>query len=242
MRLVLCVVSALFLRQASALTACAYRCDPDWAGLDTGACYDGDCPSPDSEDVGNVLCWGLPYQPGPGDILQHDEVPFETEDACNSYLNSWKSGGQRGNATGNLSASGSDKTPYPSRGQVWSTTMGILKECIGVVECKDLVKGMTGKEVQDCLTKCAFEYTEDKLEEWACDYASTQFTGGLADWFCDNALGTIMQPINKFLNKYIEQPVVDVVEKVEDAVASVGRKIANFFHFSLWKEGDVVVV
>merc|ERR1712146_859661 len=105
-----------------------------------------------------------------------------------------------------------------------------------VPECQNVVKGMNGKEAQDCLNKCAVEYTEDKVEEWMCDYASAQYTGGLADWFCDNALSVIMEPVNKFLNKFIEEPVVKAAETVEDAVASAGKKIASFFHFSLWQK------
>merc|ERR1712070_755597 len=109
--------------------------------------------------------------------------------------------------------------------------MGVLEKCVSVPACQGLIKGMTGKEVQDCINKCTFEYGESQLEKWFCDYATASLTGGLATFFCDTALGYIMQPVNKFLNKYIEQPVIDVATKVEDAVKSIGSKIAHFFHF-----------
>jgi hypothetical protein len=243
MKSILFAVAFFMAGHADALTACAYRCDQNWAGLDTGVCYDGDdCPSPDSDYVATSLCSGLPFQPGPGDILLHDAVPFDSTDACDAYLASWRSTGELGNLTARLTASGSDKTPYPTRGQIWSTTMGILEKCVGVDECRNLVKGLTGKEVQDCFNKCAFEYGEAQLEKLACDAALAVQTGGLAYYFCNYAFGFIMQPINNFLNKYLEEPVVDLAETVEDAVASAGRKVAHFFHFFGLAEGETVVV
>lgn len=242
MRLIVFVVCAGMLHEAGAVTACAYRCDPSWAGLDTGVCADSGCPSPDSDYVMNNVCTGLPFQPSPGDILQHDEVPFDTEDACNSYLQSWESDvlqGLQGNVSGRLAVGDSDKTDFPTRGQIWSTAFGLMKNCVQVAECEHIVQGMNGKEVQDCINKCMFEYGEEKLEQWACDCASETYTGGLADWFCNNALGVIMEPINKFINSYIEQPVIDACESVEDAVASAGHRIASFFNFG-W--GDALVV
>eukprot|EP00930_Biecheleria_cincta_P096386 TRINITY_DN88247_c0_g1_i1.p1 TRINITY_DN88247_c0_g1~~TRINITY_DN88247_c0_g1_i1.p1 ORF type:complete len:252 (+),score=49.27 TRINITY_DN88247_c0_g1_i1:66-821(+) len=239
MKLALCALVTLLPRSVDGLIACAYRCDPSWAGLDTGKCIDADsCPSPDSSEVENVICWGLPFQPGPGDILLHDMVPFDTQDDCNAYLDSWKSDGQRNamQTSGNSSAAGSDKTSFPDRGQIWSTAFDVIKECVSVPECQQLVKGATGKEVQDCLNKCAFEYGEDRFEEWMCKSASMEYTGGLVNWFCDHALSYVMEPVNKFLNKFIEEPVVKVAETIEDAVASVGKKIASFFHFSLWEK------
>jgi len=210
------------------LTACAYRCDPDDPFLDAGICYNGDCPSPDSSYVQNTICWGLPFQPSPGDIELHDEVPFESSDGCNAYLTSWMSSSSSpGKYTGR-----SDKTSYPDRGQMWQATMGMLEKCVGVPECQGLVHGnLTGQEVQDCINKCSFEYGEEQLEKWICDYATASFTGGLATFFCNSVLGVILQPVNKFLNKFIEQPVINVVTKVEDAVQSIGSKIAHFFHF-----------
>lgn len=113
---------------------------------------------------------------------------------------------------------------------------GVLKQCAQVPECQNLIHGMNGKEVQDCINKCGFEYGEKLLEQWACRYASDVYAGGVADFFCNNVLSTIMEPVNNFLNKYIETPVVHAAERVENAVASAGRSISNFFHFSAWSE------
>ena len=68
----------------NAMIACAYRCDPQWPGLDTGRCLANSesCPDPMDKAVTDDICWGLPFQPGPGDILFHDAIPFDDSNDC----------------------------------------------------------------------------------------------------------------------------------------------------------------
>lgn len=187
----------------------------------------------------HTVCQGLPFDPSPGDILQHESVPFDTSAGCNSYLDSWCDGDAcpsykvQGNASGRMRATGepADKTKFEDRGEVWGTTLNLLQRCIEVPECKGLVNGMKGKEVQDCLHKCTFEFGEEKLEEWVCDYAAAQFTGGIATFFCNNVLAIVMGPVNKFLNNFIEQPIIDAMASVEHAIASAGRRFKKWLGF-----------
>ena len=152
------------------LIACAYRCDPQWEGLDSGACFDGDsCPDPNycpnCPDIESI-CSGLPYQPGPGDILLHDTVLFneQYEDDCQGYIYAWEnkealgkrnelykaigrhnystSAAYLANFRSNVSSSDSDKVSFMDRGKTWGGVVkGILGKCVGIggdaaISCK----------------------------------------------------------------------------------------------------------
>ena len=221
--------------------ACAYRCDPNWSGLDNAQCYDMDeCPSPDSQEVAEGLCWGLPYSPSPGDILLHDQVPFESQEACQEYIDSWKSDALQTGTT--LKAGvGGDKTDFASRGQMWSTVVStLLQDCYSVDSCKDLLQGFTGQQVQDCIDRCAYVFGEQKLEEALCDAVAGSATAGLAVFFCHTALPHILEPVNKFLNKYIEDPIVHAAESIQDASMNFARKVSSFFGFGIFSPEIVV--
>ena len=210
-------------------TACAYRCDPSWPGLDKGVCYNGECPSPDSQYVADTLCSGLPYTPGPGDILLHDQVPFTSSDVCQQYVNSWESQSKLSNSSG-LMVKGNDVTDFTSRGKMWFSVVSFLiQDCGSLDECQDLIHGATGKQVQICIDKCAFEFGEQKLETALCDLVGGSSTAGLAVFFCHTLFPKIMQPVNKILNKYIEDPIIHAVESIQDAATNFAQKMGSFF-------------
>ena len=101
MRVGLLVTLVRAVKGQGETTACAYRCDPSWPGLDKGVCYNGECPSADSQYVADTLCSGLPYTPRPGDILLHDQVPFTSSGhVCQQYVNSWESQSKLSSSSG----------------------------------------------------------------------------------------------------------------------------------------------
>lgn len=87
-----------------------------------------------------------------------------------------------------------------------------------------LNSGCSGQCVQDCINGFIFEKGEDLLEQGACDYV----TGGAGTAFCSKVLPKILAPINDFVNKFIEKPIVEAADKVEDAVAGAAKKAWNF--------------
>ena len=107
----------------------------------------------------NLFVGACHILPSPGDILLHDQVPFTSQDACQSYIDSWNGQALKAGLPSNNSkvGSGQDKTDFLSRGKMWFSTMKtILTTCASVDSCKDLVEGMTGKKVQDCIDRCFF--------------------------------------------------------------------------------------
>jgi len=241
--LVVLAVFACVYSQADAVTACVYRCDRDWPGLDTGICKNYGCPSPDSWEVSNNICWGLPFAPGPGDILQHEIVPFATQDACEAYLSSWQSRQELASSS-NLTRSNSDLTSYEDRGQIFNfVTTELLGQCTQHRECQAIIHGPTGKDLQNCINECIIEIGTPMAEKYLCDAAVGYFSGGtatgLAKFFCNHALSTVMEPINQFFEAHFEQPIVNIVDHVENAVASIGRAVTHFFNF--WSPWSVVV-
>jgi len=87
-----------------------------------------------------------------------------------------------------------------------------------------LSSGCSGQCVQDCINGFIFEKGEGLLEQGACDYV----TGGAGSAFCSKALPKILAPINDFVNKFIEKPIVEVADKIEDAVAGAAKKAWSF--------------
>ena len=140
--------------------ACAFRCDKYWPGLDTGRCFNGDtCPDPMDKVVTDDICWGLPVQPVPGDILLHDTVLFDNAPDCGAYINAWENKAALAarqemysrlavrNVTGtaayvasaelgtalNATADKKDKISFSDRGSTWDSVMqGALSKCVGI--------------------------------------------------------------------------------------------------------------
>mmetsp|Transcript_73095 Transcript_73095/g.152598 ORF Transcript_73095/g.152598 Transcript_73095/m.152598 type:complete len:168 (+) Transcript_73095:97-600(+) len=144
-------ISASSLVVTDALIACAYRCDQDWPGLDTGRCIDADaCPDTMSSQVTNDICWGLPFQPAPGDILLHDQLPFQTQENCQAYIDAWENKAALKHRQTHVyarrlrkaeseigvvlsEAGGEDKVPFDVRGQFWGQVATTLaSKCVGI--------------------------------------------------------------------------------------------------------------
>ena len=68
-----------------------------------------------------------------------------------------------------------------------------------------------------------------KLEDAACSYAFSE-TGPAAKFIC-GGVKRILGPVNEAIDKHIVQPIIEVADKIEDAVASAGAAIGHFFHF-----------
>ena len=244
---------------AHGLIACAYRCDPSWPGLDNGMCVDDDsCPDTMDKKVTDDICSGLPFQPGPGDILFHDAVLFSDADNCQSYINAWENKDAlakrrsiyalhansskalyQANISSMVEDKDDDKVSYDERGEAWSGVMqGLMSKCIGiggsaVESCKSwdevLKSGMNGGQVRDCIQDCAAMEGLDVLEDFACKYAASE-AGPFADVIC-SGVEKLLEPINEAVDKYVVQPIIKVADKVEDAVVSAGKAIGHFFHF-----------
>jgi len=256
-RLVAVAILAAASRTASGQTACAYRCDPSWPGLDTGACSDAEtCWDTMDSYVTDSLCWGLPFQPGPGDILLHDQVPFESQEACEAYIATWqnkqalKGNGTRANASA-ASPLESDKVSFEDRGKTWSgVTHALLAKCVGIggehaelcPGWSDVLRdGLTGKQLQDCINACLLEFGEEELEHMACEYALSE-TGPAAGVICEGIEKFLLEPVNKFVNKYIEEPIVHACEKVEDAIGGALHKIGCWLGFCSGTQLAAIVV
>ena len=109
----------------------------------------------------------------------------------------------------------------------------LIQVCGSLDECQDLIHGATGKQVQICIDKCACEFGEQKLETALCDLGGGSSTAGLAVFFCHTVFPKIMQPVNKILNKYIEDPIIHAVESIQDAATNFAQKMGSFFGFWL---------
>lgn len=246
------------------LIACAYRCDPQWAGLDNGACIDDDsCPDTMDPVVTNPndgICAGLPYEPSPGDILFHDAVLFSDVDDCNSYIAAWENNDAltkrrriyaayanktklqyQADVSSMVEVADQDKVGYDKRGETWSGILqGLAAKCIGIggeasASCKNwtqvLQSGMNGGQLRDCLQDCAAMEGLDVLEDYACKYAAVYLgVGEGADIICQG-VEKLLEPVNKWVDTHVVQPVIKVADKVEDAIASAGHAIGHFFHF-----------
>jgi len=98
--------------------------------------------------------------------------------------------------------------------------------------CKDVASDLTtgdmkGKMLQDCVNSFVIENGEALLEVWMCD----ALTGGLGAALCHSkAFKAVTTVVNNFLNDFIEEPIIEVVDAIEDAVVSIAKKVGHWFH------------
>jgi hypothetical protein len=257
----------LVVPAVNSLIACAYRCDPQWEGLDSGACFNGDtCPDPyncpDCPDVESI-CYGLPYQPGPGDILLHDAVLFDDqyEDDCEGYIDAWENkealarradlyvGLGRNFSSSkdyqtaikiNATAGDSDKVSFADRAQAWGGVVkSILGKCVGIggdaaVKCKDW----------DHILKEGMD--GGQVRDCLMDCAAMIGIEAAEDIACNGMLSAtgpaaqlICNGVSRLLapvNKICDKYVVQPVIKAADAVAdAVGSAVKSVGHwFHFW--------
>ena len=80
------------------------------------------------------------------------------------------------------------------------------------------------------------------MEQALCDAVAGPETAGLAVFFCHTALPKILEPVNKWLNKHIEDPIVEKVESIQDAAYNFARRLTSFFGFGLFSDSSEIVM
>jgi hypothetical protein len=100
-------------------------------------------------------------------------------------------------------------------------------EGVGADCTSDVLKnGITGGDLQTCVNEFIFTHGESALEEAACEGVS----GGVLTAFCTSGLFKAATGlVNSFVNKFIEQPIVHAMDRVEDAIAGVAKSCYNWF-------------
>ena len=89
-----------------------------------------------------------------------------------------------------------------------------------------LKNGITGGDLQNCLNEFIVGQGESVLEQAACEYVS----GGVLTPFCTSGLFKgACGVVNAFVNQYIEQPIVNAMDKVEDSLAGIAKTCASWF-------------
>lgn len=110
----------------------------------------------------------------------------------------------------------------------------------------ELLAGIKGGDLQNCMNEFIVEHTESALETAACEGIS----GGVLTPFCQSGLfkGAV-GVVNSFVNKYVEQPIVNAMDKVENSLVGIAQKCASWFsglfsakRLSLKKTNSTVVV
>ena len=144
-----------------------------------------------------------------------------------SHLQTFASSQSKLSNSSGLMVKGNDVTDFTARGKMWFSVLSFLiQDCGSLDECQDLIHGATGKQVQICIDKCAFEFGEQKLETALCDLAGGSSTAGLAVFFLsyrvseDHAAGEY---------KYIEDPIIHAVESIQDAATNFAQKMGSSF-------------
>ena len=89
---------------------------------------------------------------------------------------------------------------------------------------------LVGKDMQDCINAFVIEHGEELLESLICDTIVGGASGGIGIPLCHSrGYKAIMGVVNHFLNSLVEQPLIDEMDKIEDAIASGAKKVFEWF-------------
>ena len=159
-----------------------------------------------------------------------------SSDACNAWIKALEGAALNGDEQQAMQTqvmSGVLNSVISNKPRVWylNVTTYSNSSASAPVACPGwsdvLKKGCNGKCVQDCVNGYIFEKGEGALEQAACDYV----TAGSGAAFCSKILPQVLQPVNDFVNKHIEKPIVEVAGKVEDAVAHAAESFVSWLGF-----------
>lgn len=85
---------------------------------------------------------------------------------------------------------------------------------------------LTGKDLQNCANAYLVQCSEDAIETGLCAF----LTAGAGSAFCASSTGqAVFGAINTFANHFIEKPIVEVADKIEDGAVSCVKKVAGWF-------------
>jgi len=155
-------------------------------------------------------------------------------------LTTWQEGidmGTTSNCRGYIEATSQSKWSHITDAQLQNTKTGMPAWVYALVKlayehgCSPPSEHITstGRAIQRCVNKYIFEKTEQAAERAACEI----ITEGIAEAFCLSGyfkVGT--QILNSFVNKYIEDIVIEDATRVEDAALQAARRAGNWFKSS----------
>jgi len=160
----------------------------------------------------------------------------------------WQEGidmGTTSNCRGYIEATSQSKWSHITDAQLQNTKTGVPAWVYALVKlayehgCSPPSEHITstGHAILRCVNKYIFEKTEEAAEREACEI----LTEGIAEAFClsDNfKVGT--QILNSFVNKYIEDIVIEDATRVEDAALQAARRAGNWFKNSFVQVGHAL--
>jgi hypothetical protein len=216
--LLLCTASSVSAQS----TACMFQNTAD--GSRCGICTTGGCPS------------YAPYKCYNTDEVA-EQLGLQSDADCEAYVNA--------SSTVTMSQMEDTDTGFPRFGYaaimaLYSSPTANNTAAQGIPACwkgtpPDLCTAslpailngtLTGKDLQNCANAYLVQCSEDAIETGLCAY----LTAGAGTAFCASATGqAVFGAINTFANHFIEKPIVDVCDKIENGAVSCVKKVAGWF-------------